>query len=62
MIIEIPVDCPKTCSYLIYKKFGGNDEYFDYIRKAGVIKTKEPALAGMMRNVYCWSLITSALL
>lgn len=43
--IEIPIDCPKTYSYLIYKKIGGNDEYFDYIRKAGVIKTKEPALA-----------------
>lgn len=43
--IEIPIDCPKTYSYLIYKKFGGNDEYFDYIRKAGIIKTKEPALA-----------------
>lgn len=53
MIIEIPVDCPKTYSYLIYKKFGGNDEYFDYIRKAGVIKTKEPALAGGRYDEKC---------
>lgn len=51
--IEIPIDCPKTYSYLIYKKFGGNDEYFDYIRKAGVIKTKEPALAGGRYDEKC---------
>lgn len=51
--IEIPIDCPKTYSYLINKKFGGNDEYFDYIRKAGVIKTKEPALAGGRYDEKC---------
>lgn len=44
--IEIPVDCPKNYSYLMYSKCGDNKAYYDYRKKVGVMKTKEPAIAG----------------
>lgn len=51
--IEIPVDCPDNYKYKKYNKFGANEIYFDYIRKVGVMKTKEPAIAGGRYDKEC---------
>lgn len=51
--IEIPVDCPDNYKYKKYNKFGANEIYFDYIRKVGVMKTKEPAIAGGRYDKKC---------
>ncbi len=44
--IEIPFDCPDNYKYKKYNRFGANEIYFDYRRKVGVMKTKEPAISG----------------
>lgn len=51
--IEIPVDCPDNYKYKKYNRFGANENYFDYKRKVGVMKTKEPAIAGGRYNEEC---------
>ena len=50
---EIPVDCPNNYRYKKYNKFGANDVYFDYKRKVGVTKTKEPAISGGRYSEEC---------
>lgn len=51
--IELPVDCPDNYKYKKYNKFGANEIYFDYIRKVGVMKTKEPAISGGRYDKKC---------
>lgn len=51
--IEIPVDCPDNYKYKKYNKFGANEIYFDYIRKVGVMKAKEPAISGGRYDKEC---------
>lgn len=50
---EIPVDCPNNYTYKKYNRFGANEIYFDYIRKVGVMKAKEPAISGGRYDKEC---------
>lgn len=50
---EIPVDCPDNYMYKKYNRFGANEIYFDYKRKVGIMKTKEPAISGGRYNEEC---------
>lgn len=49
----IPVDCPDNYMYKKYNRLGANEVYFDYRRKVGVMKTKEPAISGGRFNEEC---------
>lgn len=51
--IEIPADCPQNYKYKKYNRFGSNGIYFDYRRKVGVVKTKEPAISGGRYDEEC---------
>lgn len=50
---EIPVDCPNNYTYKKYNRFGANEVYFDYRRKVGVTKTKEPSISGGRYDEEC---------
>jgi len=47
------VDCPNNYTYKKYNRFGTNEVYFDYRRKVGVTKTKEPAISGGRYDEEC---------
>lgn len=42
----VPLDCPEDYDYMNNKRLFKDNRYKDYIRKAGVVNTEEPAIPG----------------
>lgn len=42
----VPLDCPEDYDYMNHKRLFKDNRYKDYIRKAGVVHTEEPAISG----------------